>query len=822
MSVRFNPGTKAQLDKSNRAQWAQGAQVGWWAICTAAHDSEDACTLELYEEEAQAEARAAQISAGSPPPPPPTVKGTLVDIPPPRVQKLTTGLDALRGDGVTRGELDGLVLANVDAPIFGAGVFTGFYRGDAVVRHSIANAVSTFQLEFLHGGTKHTVKTTEDFVRSNVQGDKPVPIDMSEYCSLSPELLDILKKLPASASIDNPTQVCAKEMSILAKKTGIVKNETVYDWSSQKDLDSIASCIGYGLPIIYSRFPSGVAPPTSSPAELGAALIMPPPRPGQNPPPPASSSSSSSSSGGSSNGNSSGSSSSIISIDLCKIDLTTIPDSHAATRAMARLAAGEGEWKRFLARSVELTTKAQSRDFTLGSTNAMSGALNRWLNKRGGSVAIGSIAAAGSLDYNGLMGAMAELEQQEGMEVDESTNGGISSFNTAAEPKIWSELATPASVTDQNERRQQQVLRSDYEKMHSKEGLEQLAKLEKMHEQKDIKGLVSELNGMKNVHLERLINAPGDVDKALQGACNQSRVNTIINVRNALDRRVEKYIWGDKEPPSDSAQKVVQKIRTGQLSHIRWFNVIGKDDNGTNDDPLKQLSKESEPGSLLSAAVNKVSGIAQVASPQQAAEISLFFMRLEEKLRGYRAEGAEWSAISKYLSAVLRRCSKNVRSYSFGESTDSGASYDLSVFEDNSEYRDAMQTHISKVTAWASAKKQQEESSGGGKSGQQLDRMRKRLEQLEQAARKPGDKGPRSGPSDLVKTKEPKIKDQKKRPNDDDKDDDDEKPKRPAGGSDEMKEWNDANLIKGKPRCWDDGHGGCSKGAKCRFPHKEE
>ena len=100
--------------------------------------------------------------------------------------------------------------------------------------------------------------------------------------------------------------------------------------------------------------------------------------------------------------------------------------------------------------------------------------------------------------------------------------------------------------------------------------------------------------------------------------------------------------------------------------------------------------------------------------------------------------------------------------------------------------------------------------------------MRKRLEQLEQAARKPGDKGPRSGPSDLVKTKEPKIKDQKKRPNDDDKDDDDEKPKRPAGGSDEMKAWNDANLIKGKPRCWDDGHGGCSKGAKCRFPHKEE
>ena len=49
-----------------------------------------------------------------------------------------------------------------------------------------------------------------------------------------------------------------------------------------------------------------------------------------------------------------------------------------------------------------------------------------------------------------------------------------------------------------------------------------------------------------------------------------------------------------------------------------------------------------------------------------------------------------------------------------------------------------------------------------------------------------------------------------------------EKGDRPDAGSDEMKAWNENNQVKGKPRCWNDGNGGCSRGKNCRFAHAEE
>jgi hypothetical protein len=95
------------------------------------------------------------------------------------------------------------------------------------------------------------------------------------------------------------------------------------------------------------------------------------------------------------------------------------------------------------------------------------------------------------------------------------------------------------------------TLRGDYEKLHGDggKGLKQLEQLEQLRETKDPAGLYKSVQECEHESLKRLLTTPaGEIGKALSGAYSQSTVNGIINIRHALDKRVESYVYGDKEP----------------------------------------------------------------------------------------------------------------------------------------------------------------------------------------------------------------------------------------------------------------------------------
>ena len=76
-------------------------------------------------------------------------------------------------------------------------------------------------------------------------------------------------------------------------------------------------------------------------------------------------------------------------------------------------------------------------------------------------------------------------------------------------------------------------------------------------------------------------------------------VQKVNSVRNAIDRRVVRAIHKDKVV-SEKTRKAIRHVRLGNMSSLRLLHLLGKDDNGTTDNPLKSF------GSMPVAAASKL------------------------------------------------------------------------------------------------------------------------------------------------------------------------------------------------------------------------
>ena len=819
MAPEFRAGRMAEVDKGVRAQWAQSTMVGQFLVCKGAHATEDAGTFEVYGDEDQAKARATELSQDPSSATPAHCVRTLSDIPLERVKKLTTGHEQLRDGVAMLGSLDGAKLTNVTFPLVENGVFIKMLTADAIVKHSLGAGGERFAIEFEHEGMTKSIEVDKGFAEqgSASPGGQPVPVELSVPL-IGQRAIVVLKALPAAAALSGAHEVCARELLEVLIKSSLVPDGAL-DADKPSDLPAIAVSAVALRAAIESRPPT-FAYPTEA-AALGAVLqgagpSMPPPKNPAPPKPPGA----------------------IINlIQGAGANLDDIPSTHAMVLKLAPLAKTQEDWDEFLFKSIDLTCSEKLKDFTRGSSNAMTGALNRWLGKRyKPELDFSEFGAKSSLDKISLMGILAQLageEETTDTSTDKNPSGGSSS-STLSGPKVWSEFSSfnGAGSSTAEEHREMLTLRGDYEKLHGDggKGLKQLEQLEQLRETKDPAGLYKGVQECEHESLKRLLTTPaGEIGKALSGAYSQSTVNGIINIRHALDKRVESYVYGDKEPVTPAQTSAVQKIRTGNLSSLKWLTVIGKPDSGTADDPLKELAKRGDDacGGDLSAALAKASVIAQAAMPGEAAQISLFFLKLDEQIREFRAAHAEWSAISSWLSSVLKRATKTARQYSFGDVSSGAVSFDVDIIEENTKYREVISAHISKQVALKAAKSAGA-SSSSGVSKSDLQKQEQRLKELLKKAVK--NKRGRVQPEDLDDDNDDEAssstkgkkgnKQPKKKPTPAEKAA--EKGDRPDAGSDEMKTWNENNQVKGKPRCWNDGNGGCSRGKNCRFAHVEE
>jgi hypothetical protein len=200
-------------------------------------------------------------------------------------------------------------------------------------------------------------------------------------------------------------------------------------------------------------------------------------------------------------------------------------------------------------------------------------------------------------------------------------------------------------------------------------------------------------------------------------------VRKVCSIRNALDRRVQKAVYGD-EPVTDAQREALRNIRTGNYSAVRLLALIGETDSGTKAEPFKGFVKLSRPiaASKLSLAFARIIEATCSSTPGLASAALTFFGQLLKKLVSVIEEDTDWHEISTYYISIIRKASHPAAEYSFGEGTQAHASLDTDWIHQNTEAYEKLcintqqkRAEKSAIVAFAAFKRGN--SGGGGGDG---------------------------------------------------------------------------------------------------------
>ena len=720
-------------------------------------------------------------------------------------------------------EYDGKSVEGIDLPILdGHGVFMGVERVDAVIRE-VDGALS---FEFTHNGTEYNVPTNENACKEALGLNLPEIYPTVFLPSLlGVALSSHLKCMTASRALP-ANQLCAGELHDLLVAAGILSSGLLNPANEAAQLVGLACSLKQAAPKVVTSV--GMLP-----AAIGALFLAEFARlagvgaspdsglgPGNRPP-------------GSATGGTTSHPPSASWLD-------GIGESYVLARSLAALAKDAVTWREFLASSCELTCKPTSVAWAVSSgSRAQIGALERTLRSaQQTSISVRAVAPPLSASVSDLKGILFEIvEAQQTTDTGVTPGeGGVSDGDRRSRlypGSIWSQFGSgpPTSITD-TEMRERQCLRSDMEAVAAGAILEQLNDLNKMREANDPM-LTEAVSAVTSVPLKRLITSGGDISSALAGMLDSRPLDMLMNLRSALERRVERVLFGDNEVPSERVTAVIRAIRTGKLGKLRLLHAIDVADCGTAEEPLKQLpSLGAAAMDTLSRALSRVCAITQLCHPSLGASAIIFFAKLQDKIARNRARGAEWSHLGTWLAKVLKMVARPQRAYSFGEGSTGGLNLRLAFFSDPSEFNDAMSDHIQEMVASHASTSQNASTGhktqgGGGSESDKLKAANKRAAAAEQALG-----AARNGGNPAVKLAKKEKGGKGKKPREakgaallelDSNDTDLEQidvGKRPAAGSEEMKAWNAEHLTDGKPQCWTHFNGGnCALGTKCRFAH---
>ena len=306
-------------------------------------------------------------------------------------------------------------------------------------------------------------------------------------------------------------------------------------------------------------------------------------------------------------------------------------------------------------------------------------------------------------------------------------------------------------------------------------------------------------------------------------------------MRNALDRRVERVVFGENYTVSETMRKALQAIRTGRFDALRLFHLIKKDDKGTVTDPLKALTSmpEQEARLAVTEAFQLLAHVICVATPTLSTSATPFLIKFQKVIVEAIADGAPMDKISKWVASIWALVTQPRRQYSFGEGGSSLAAFSLEFLKQSSDER----VELERATQEARAKKAaRSEVAKNGRSGAN-DGKNKR-------DRSPGDRLPNPNSKRQKKKAAKKIAAGKVEDEEDDDDDDDGADDAKHGGGVDVNgahvlnpkanaalktdrerkdAWAAFNLAhpksNGKTACWDFWHPqGCTR-ANCKFNH---
>ena len=716
---------------------------------------------------------------------------------------------------------DGKQVAMV-LPVYKEGVFAGAANVDATISHD--TDTNEFYFVFSHDGEEQRVATTEASVRKELNLDRrqieafPVKLNVN---IVGKELVAALKHFDGSKSIADNSTVCAKELKELLVATNIISDGLI-GHESTEDRATLAGLGAAFKKLMSELIIEDFASPTAVGQRIFEASKTPPaktPPPRRQPQQPNSQQQSSQQSQSQQQQQQSQQQQQQSSTLPAHVE--SISQQCALVRHMAMLAKDAESWSTFLVWSVNATCKEEQRNDAKEMPKVQVGALERKLRDWSSAQDIKTLAVEASLDAKQLQQELLYMQMefehaQHANGPKEPTENSQKQGQSQGGVSIWSEHVQVRSTSDESENRERQTLRGDIEHVMTGNGIKELIALNSLREKgstlDEIAGACAKIT---DPNLTRLIGSKGDIASALHGMRDPRPLNMITNLRSALERRLERHLHEDSAVLSDRYTKALRHLRTGNLQSLRLLHLIDKDDCGTAEEPLKQLTKNGASAEAsLTLALNHMQAVISLAHPHLGGKAILFFGKLTARISYLRTRPpeyetslprAEWPAISTWLAKVFSKVARPQRQYCFGELSSGGYNFDLSLITGPSEYNEELTNHL---VAQGHKMRTKDDGASSSKGAD------KRLKEAEKRA----------------SVAEKKLSEERKRkstkPSEEPDDGDDEAPepksKRPKAGSPEMKEWNENNKIKGKPRCWDDGNGGCKRGAKCKFPHKKE
>ena len=214
------------------------------------------------------------------------------------------------------------------------------------------------------------------------------------------------------------------------------------------------------------------------------------------------------------------------------------------------------------------------------------------------------------------------------------------------------------------------------------------------------------------------------LSRLARSGCNHSLVRQIATVRDALDRRVERAVYGEKAGSlTDSQRKAISAVRTGRLDQLRLLELVRKSDNGTVTHPLKSFSGMGRAEAQLAIAdcFERLLQIVGVATPTLAPAATLFLIELKRQVNKAIKDEVKMDTIGSWLASVWRLVSQPRRQYSYGSGGSSLATFDLQFLKDRSEEKieleDAAQEERAKRAAGSvgsTPKRDRDVESSGG------------------------------------------------------------------------------------------------------------
>ena len=165
-------------------------------------------------------------------------------------------------------------------------------------------------------------------------------------------------------------------------------------------------------------------------------------------------------------------------------------------------------------------------------------------------------------------------------------------------------------------------------------------------------------------------------------------VTSVVNVRNALDIRLERVMCRG-EFTSDRCRVALRHLRCGRFDKCRLFHLADLNDGNANrDDPLKGLIVSDSPDADLRKSFGKMRRAITTATPEISVQAAVFIDKLEEMLTVALGKGVGHLHLGKFYRACMSKVSAPVLRYVGGDGRSSLARFDMAILDDASDARD--------------------------------------------------------------------------------------------------------------------------------------